>query len=565
MDEPLILDRYRPLAELGSGGSGSVVLAFDTKMARRVAIKRLALDRRRSGLSEARTAALLAHPNIVTVHEWEADSHAAYLVMEYVDGVTLAELLDTLGTPLDDDEAAAVVRAVSDELQYAHENGVLHLDVKPANVLVTREGRIKVADFGVAALTDRTRGAIGGAGTIGYMPPEQIRSETVDDATDQWAFAALVYEVLTLANPFDADTREGSLFKIEVAPVPAPSDFSGDLAPGIDDVLLVALSPDPGDRYPSVRDMAVRLLDLLGDPRAGEESLAETVSAILEEEESSGETPVGGVGLWDRLVPYTLWFRRAGAVGAAGWLAWAGLTPFSLGQPALWGTVALVAVGAALAPGLGLGLGLLIFTAGLASAVGAGWAGAFAVLFGAHWLWRGRRGTGDAFLPAYAPVLGVVRAALATPFIAGFAFEPLPAAAAAGLAALTTMTASAVTGGAPPYLSVSWRFIAQPWADTTAVSGAEPLLGPGPLVAVTAWAVAGAVMSLACQGGSRGSAVLGTLLAAVTLGVGYALWIASGDGPSVPALLEQASAALMVVVVVVALGPPSRGETGEEL
>jgi len=564
VDEPLILDRYRPLAELGSGGSGSVVLAFDTKMARRVAIKRLPLDRRRSGLAEARTAALLAHPSIVTVHEWDVDAHNAYLVMEHVDGVSLADLLDSLATPLDDDEAAAIVRGVSGALGFAHTNGVLHLDVKPANVLVTREGRIKVADFGVAALTDRTRGTLGGAGTIGYMPPEQIRGEVVDDATDQWAFAALVYEVLTLANPFDADTREGSLFKIEVTPVPAPSEFVADLTPGIDAVLLTALAADPEDRYPSVADVAVRLLDLLGDPQAGEESLADAVTDILDEEDAAGETALSGVGLWDRLVPHTPWFRRAGALLAAAWLTWAGLTPLALRPVGLWGTVGLVALAAALAPGLGLGLGVLAFAVGLASGVGAGWASAFAVPAAAYWLWRGRHGQGDALLPAYAPVLGVARAALSAPFIAGFTFEPLPAAGAAGLAALTTMAASMVTGGSPPYLLVPWEFFVQPWGADTVVSGVEALGTPGPLIAAVAWAVAAVVMSLACHGGSRGSAVLGSVLAAVTLGVGYSLWGLFGDGPTVPALLEQASAALMVMVVVIALGPPSRGEPGEE-
>ncbi|HSQ21917.1 MAG TPA: protein kinase, partial [Coriobacteriia bacterium] len=138
MDQPLILDRYRPLAELGAGGHGTVTLAYDTKMARRVAIKRLqiptadtARTRTRTGLAEARTAALLNHPGIVTVHEWESDGGEAFIVMEFLDGLSVADLLDETGQPLDEDCAAAVLSTVVAAVSFAHANGVLHLDLKP--------------------------------------------------------------------------------------------------------------------------------------------------------------------------------------------------------------------------------------------------------------------------------------------------------------------------------------------------------------------------------------------------------------------------------------------------
>jgi hypothetical protein len=564
VEEPLILDRYRPLTDLGAGGHGWVVLAFDTKMARRVAIKRLPLPHGRAavrtGLAEARTAAMLNHPHIVTVHEWEADDEAAYLVMEHIDGLSLADLLDSLGAPLDDDEAATIVRAVGDALSFAHRNGVLHLDVKPGNVLIDREGRVKIADFGIAALTGSGGSARGSGGTIGYMPPEQIRGESLDDATDEWAFAALVYELLTLANPFDADTPEGSLFKIEVADLPAPSEFVHDLPKGIDAVLLAALAADPAERYPSVGDLTTRLLDFLGDPLAGEEALAGDVAYFVADEEEAEEEAFERLGAWDRLAPQARTYTRVGAALACGWLAWAGLAPFGLGSAVALGATALVALAALLAPALGFALGVVTLTAGLVVRSGIGWAALFAVPAVAYWAWRGRRGEGDTLVVLGAPVLGVVRAAGATPLLAGFVYGPLAALAASALAALATMVVSAATGAAPPFLSVDWRFFTDPWSAEVLTANIRTVFATGPLVAAAGWGVAGAVMSLFCARGTRMAASLGALVAAAVLRVAYVPWRLLPDGPSLTSLLTYGGAALIVIVVVIALGPPTRGE-----
>ena len=176
MDQSLILDRYRPLAELGSGGHATVTLAYDTRMGRRVAIKRLPLPRDahgrpvRTGLAEARTVAMLNHPAIVTVYEWESDADEAFLIMEPSTASRSRELLDHLGR-LDLDEAAAVLEPVADALAFAHDNGVLHLDIKPANVLVTRDGAVKVTDFGISALTGVEGTASAAEGTSASCRP----------------------------------------------------------------------------------------------------------------------------------------------------------------------------------------------------------------------------------------------------------------------------------------------------------------------------------------------------------------------------------------------------------
>lgn len=569
MEQPLILDRYRPLADLGSGGHGDVVLAFDTRMARRVAIKRLPLplDRAgrplaKAGLAEARTAALLNHPAIVTVHEWDADSDEAFLIMEAIDGASLAEILDEIGEPLTLDESAAILRAMVAAIGFAHDNGVLHLDIKPGNVLVTRDGRVKVADFGVSALTDATGRAKATAGTLGYMPPEQLRGGTLDARTDCWALAALTYEMLTCANPFDAETAEGSLFKIEVAEIPAPSAFEPGLSPRIDDIILAALAPDPAERYASVAAFGAALLPHLGDPGAGASSLAEVVAALAAAGEDAGAGRVAPLGLWDRLARFASAGRRTLAAAACGWLAWAGLTAFGLPLAPTLGGAGLAAFAAALAPGLGLALGIIAFAAGIVAKGSVLGSALFLAPAIAFWVYTGRFGRGDALAPAFAPALAVVRGALATPLLVAYAFEPLPAAVSGAAAALATMVASAATGGRVPYLTVDWRFFADPWAQTSVMTAnLRGLLAPGPAIAVLAWALAGAVCSLACRRATRTMAVVGVALGGGALAAGYAAWASLAPGGLAPeAFAPHIGVALMLMIAVLGLGAPTRPE-----
>lgn len=558
MEEPLILERYRPLAELGVGGHGTVVLAFDTRMARRVAIKRLPLrpGSSRTGLAEARTAAMLNHLNIVTVYEWDTEGDEAFIVMEYIEGASLGALLNETECPLDIDQAAALLAAVSKAIVFAHDNGVLHLDIKPDNVLITRDGDVKVADFGVSALTDINGHARGIAGTIGYMPPEQLRGQDLDERTDQWSLAALAYEALTLAAPFDATTIEGSLFKIENADTPFPSEFEPDLPAGLDDVLLAALAPEPEERYATVADFSRVLLALLGNQEVGRGELASAIEDPAEAEEP--DVMYGTLGLWDRLAARSGWFTRAWAAIACGWLTWAGSTPW---EPSLIasriavGAVALVAI---LAPGLGLGLGLIAAIAGLAhESLLAG--AAFAVPAALVWGTIGRHGHGDGLAFTGAPVLAMARGSLAAPLLTGYVHQPTAAAIASAAAALATMTASAITGGASPFLTVDLKLFTQPWSMAVMEGNLRTLVAPGTAVAIAAWAAAGAVSSLAASRGTRGWGSAGVALGAVALGAGYSIWGTLDSTVLTSAWAPDLGLALMVMVVVVALGAPTRG------
>ncbi len=579
MDETLILDRYRPLRDLGGGGFATVVLAWDTRMQRRVAIKRLPLPldakgrpHRQVGLAEARTSAMLNHPAIVAVLDFDTDSDEAFIVMEYVDGASLAELLAASDGPLTLDETAAVVESVADALSYAHDNGVLHLDVKPENILVARDGRIKVTDFGIAELSSLSGHGPAFGGTLGYMPLEQLEGRNVSVRTDEWAFAALVYELLTGTNPFAADSIADAATRMQVFGPPAPSDCAPELDEELDEVLLHALSTHPRDRFDDVASFADELMPLLGDPEHGRASLSELVKGLKDEASEEAPLDLAHVGLWDRLggrLGSTL--VRALATVQAGWLAWTGLSPLALDRPALMAGAALIALAAALAPSLGVGLGLCCLVAGLAAT--GSWPAAVALATGGGlwWWWLARRSPGSAVLPLAAPALASARLGLAQPLLAGFALPPLHAAASALMGGALAFLASAATLGSPPHLWVSPRLAVAPW-DTavTSVAVRQLLTTPSAYVALLAWPAAAAVMSVACSKATRFGAALGAVLGGTVLGGGYVLAdeLAMRFDPSSalavhwvnPSLAWSMGGSLILVLAAIALGPPLRPE-----
>ncbi len=306
--EPLnqvLLGRYRVLAGAGSGGFGAVFTCWDTRLQRRVAIKRIPVlnpyyldDNPRAStvdevLAEARTACLLAHPNIVTVFDFEVDETYAYLVMEYVDGLTVAELLQRVeGGTLTHQETAHILSSVADALAFAHENGVLHLDIKPTNIMIDRAGTVKLADFGMATLASAA--GYGGArgGTVGYMPPEQIEGGLVDERADLFSLAVVLWQMLTGKSPFSAQTAEVSRDKINRGPRPALSKLDPALAGIAEDAIMQALAPNPQDRPSGIYELTDDVLAALGDPEDGALSLRELVEQSAEDEPED-EVPWG--------------------------------------------------------------------------------------------------------------------------------------------------------------------------------------------------------------------------------------------------------------------------------
>ena len=305
--DEILLRRYRVLERRGHGGFGTVCTCWDTRLQRRVAIKRLPLavewgTTAEEALAEARTACMLNHPNIVTVYDFETDGAFAYLVMEHVDGLNLEELLARVeGGRLTPEECALILRSVASALSFAHENRVLHLDIKPTNIMVDRQGTVKLADFGMSTLASAA--GYGGArgGTVGYMPPEQIMGEMVDERTDVFALATVVWQALTGTSPFLARSAEDSQKKIERGPERLQKSCPG-LDPAVEQELLAALSPSPGLRPADVLELSDSLVPLLGDTADGARSLRELVVQAEDDEDESNdirrpEEPLARLGL----------------------------------------------------------------------------------------------------------------------------------------------------------------------------------------------------------------------------------------------------------------------------
>ncbi|MCL2324626.1 MAG: serine/threonine protein kinase, partial [Actinomycetia bacterium] len=283
----LLLDRYRIISELGEGGSGTVLLAFDERIARRVAIKRLEVaGDARASLQEARIAALLQHPHIVQVLDFETSgAGGACLIMEYVDGIALDEIPSE---DLDADIIAAVIEALGSALAFAHENGVLHLDVKPNNILIDHNGQIKLADFGLSLLSSRSGHHEAAGGTLGYMPLEQMQGLPASPATDQWALAAVLYELCTDEYPyFNEIASKPTLARLRAAQEAGEAPLLEMKAPGLTEIFARALARGPHERFDSVAEFCEALRPYFGDAGQGVSALRELCRELIAD--GSGE------------------------------------------------------------------------------------------------------------------------------------------------------------------------------------------------------------------------------------------------------------------------------------
>jgi len=257
----VLLNRYEILGELGRGGNSDVVRAFDQRMEREVAIKRIPNNPRTAprALREARTLALLNHTGIVTVHDFIEMEDYFYMVMEVVEGQDLSELLDSEPLPLQ--IVLGIAAQIAKALEFAHSNEIVHRDIKPSNLIITSTGRVKVVDFGIARLMQGA-GATDDeslVGTIGYLAPEQAEHSVIDDRTDLFLFATLLYRLLTGVDPFGSETAAGSIYKVINIDPPHPSELNPDVPRQLGDFILTALSKDAEDRYGSVVEFRYKL------------------------------------------------------------------------------------------------------------------------------------------------------------------------------------------------------------------------------------------------------------------------------------------------------------------
>ena len=261
------LGKYQISEEIGRGGMGAVYKGYDPLLDRTVAVKILAphlvweqafLER---FLREARAAARLQHPNIIPVHDVGQEGDNYYFVMAYLPGPSLKQLIAQKGR-LAPAEALSILRQLASALDYAHSKGLIHRDVKPANVMFNEQGQAVLTDFGIvkAAAESRLTGTGASIGTPHYMAPEQVMSQEVDARTDEYALGIIAFEMLTGRVPFDGDTTTAVLFKQVNEPPPSILACCPDLPPAVEPALKRALNKSPADRYASCEEF-VRALE----------------------------------------------------------------------------------------------------------------------------------------------------------------------------------------------------------------------------------------------------------------------------------------------------------------
>jgi eukaryotic-like serine/threonine-protein kinase len=263
----LLADRYRVIDRLGSGGAATVFLCEDERLGRKVAVKRMHAhspqDITRRLRREARLGASLSHPGLVSVFDTETYDEGVFIVMEYVDGETLAEALSR--GPIDTRRALEILRALASALDHVHARGIVHRDVKPANVLLGRDGSVKLADLGVGIATDNTRITQSGQvlGTPAYMSPEQVDGAKPTPAVDIYALGAVAYEMFAGEKARKGSTPLEVAHRVVTEPPPDLRGVWPDAPPGAAAAIKRAMAHDPAGRPKSAGEFVSQLSDAL--------------------------------------------------------------------------------------------------------------------------------------------------------------------------------------------------------------------------------------------------------------------------------------------------------------
>ncbi|MDU1583122.1 MAG: Stk1 family PASTA domain-containing Ser/Thr kinase [Peptoniphilus harei] len=272
MINKILANRYEILEKIGTGGMGNVFKAHDRKLDRIVAIKVLKLEYNednnfiRKFKRESLAAASISHPNIVSIYdvgtEIIEDKEVHYIVMEYIDGKTLKDLINDEGR-LSEKRALNYCIQIAEALKVAHSKHIVHRDIKSQNIMVTRDDRIKVTDFGIARVADNTTVTATNAvmGSVHYFSPEQARGAKVDNRSDIYSLGIVLFEMLTGRLPFDADNPVSVALMQVQSQMPKPSDFIKSIDPSVDALVLKMTEKNPDDRYRDVFDLIKDIKD----------------------------------------------------------------------------------------------------------------------------------------------------------------------------------------------------------------------------------------------------------------------------------------------------------------
>jgi hypothetical protein len=330
------LGQYELMERLRRGGMGTVYKAYQPSLDRYVAVKVLstflAQDPDFTGRfeREARLIAKLDHPNILPVYDYGQEGELIYIVMRYVEGGTLEDKLDRLGQPMDLDTAVEITAQMGEALEYAHQRGIVHRDVKPSNVLMADGNWALLSDFGLARMIGggaRITQIGSGMGTPSYVAPEQARDKAVDGRSDIYSLGVVLFEMLTGRVPFEGETPLIVLYKHLTDPPPPPREINPDIPEAVEQVVLKALAKDPADRFQRVGDIVTALQQAV----SGAPVVTAAVSLEAEGERQQGKwaalyTEAAGFlkARWRRL-PLWVWAAIVGAILLAAVIAGAAL------------------------------------------------------------------------------------------------------------------------------------------------------------------------------------------------------------------------------------------------
>lgn len=280
----ILNDRYMITEVIGVGGMAYVYKAFDKVCNRVVAVKILKdefmsdAQFRRRFTNESKAITMLSHSNIVDVYDVSLEGDSLYIVMEYIDGITLKEYMERKGA-LSTVEALHFVKQILSGLAHAHERGIVHRDIKPHNIILLKDGTIKITDFGIARLTKFDTQTISdmAIGSVHYISPEQASGDRTDARSDIYSAGIILYEMLTGKLPFEADTAVAVALKQVQAQPELPTELNPELPQGLEDITLKAIMKDPAIRYQSVGAFLADIAQFESDPTITFNYIAEPI------------------------------------------------------------------------------------------------------------------------------------------------------------------------------------------------------------------------------------------------------------------------------------------------